>query len=64
MYKKLFVGIAIILSVIFSFSMCFANDGAKDAVNGVRNVVGDAEKAVEDAAKDVSNASKDATGAL
>lgn len=64
MYKKLFIGFAIIMSVIFSFSICFANDGAKDVVNDVRNVVGGAEKAVEDAGKDISNASKEATGAM
>lgn len=64
MYKKLFISIAIILSVIFSFGICLANDGLQNAANGVRNVVGNAENAVEGAAKDISNASKNATGAM
>lgn len=67
MNKKFLISIAIILSVIFSFTICFANDdgnGLKDAADGVRNVVGGAENAIEDAAKNVSNASKDATNGI
>lgn len=64
MYKKLLTISSIIIIAIFSFSTCFANNGLKDAADGVRNVVGGAENAVEDAARDISNASKDATGKM
>lgn len=64
MYKKLLISFGILLAIIFSFSVCLANNDLQKAADGVRNVVGDAENAVEGAARDVSNASKDATGDL
>lgn len=64
MHKKLLIGIALILSLILSFSVCFANDELQKAANSVRDAVGGAENAVEDAAKGVSNASKDATNSI
>lgn len=62
MYRKLLISAVILLAIVFSFNICFANNGLQDAADGVRNVVGDAENAVENAARDISNASKDATG--
>ena len=64
MNKKLAIVLSILIAAIFSFNVCFANDMANDAVEGVRNVVGGAENAVEDAAKDVTNAAKDATNSV
>lgn len=67
MNKKFFVSLVIIISVIFSFTICFANDngsGLGEAANGVRNFVGGVENTVENAAKDVSNTSKDITGGM
>lgn len=64
MYKKLLTSIAILIIGIFSFTVCFANNGLEDVANDVRNVVGGAENAVEDAAKDISNTSKDITGGI
>ncbi len=64
MNKKLAIVLSILIVAIFSFSVCFANDMANDAVEGVRNVVGGAENAVEDAAKDVTNAAKAATNSV
>lgn len=65
MKKKYFVSFTIVLSLIFSFSICLANnDGLGTAVNDVRNFVGGAEDTVENAAKDISNTSKSATGTL
>lgn len=64
MYKKLLITLGILTSIIFSFTICLANDAGtmvKDAANGVRNVVGGAENTVENAAKDISNTSKNAT---
>ncbi len=63
MYKKLLISFSILIAMILSFTVCFANDNhmLENAANGVRNVVGSAENAVEDAAKDVSNTSKEAT---
>ena len=64
MNKKLAIVLSILIVAIFSFRVCFANDMANDAVEGVRNVVGGAENAVEDAAKDVTNAAKAATNSV
>lgn len=64
MNKKIGISIAIIISMIFSFTVCFANDGGnmvQDAANGVRNVVGGAENTVEDAAKGVTDGAKNIT---
>ena len=61
MYRKLFISWAILLTIIFSFSICFATDVLQDAANGVRDVVGGAENAVEGAVNDITNASKNAT---
>ena len=62
MYKKLLISFSILIAMILSFTVCFANNNMlENAANGVRNVVGGAENAVEDAAKDVSNTSKEAT---
>ena len=65
MYKRVLLILVLLASVIFSFSVCFANDNmAQDAVDGVRNVVNGAENAVENAAGDISNASKSATNSV
>ena len=61
MNKKLIIGMALVLGIILSFTVCFANDELQKAADSVRNVVGGAENAVEDAARGVSNAAKDAT---
>ena len=65
MYKKLFISFVLFAAIIFSFSVCFANnagDMIKDAGNNVRNVVGGVENTIEDAARGVSNTSKNITG--
>lgn len=64
MNRKFFVSLAILLFIIFSFSICLATDGSGigTAANDVRNFVGGVEDTVENAAMDVSNASKGATG--
>lgn len=65
MNKKLLFSLVIAVFAIFSFSICFANDGNTGlgiAANNVRNFVGGVEDTVENAALDVSNASKDVTG--
>lgn len=65
MYKKLFISVVILTAIIFSFSVCFANDAGnmlQDAGDNVRNVVGGVENTIEDAARGVSNTSRDFTG--
>ncbi len=63
MKKKAIVSLVLTLSVIFSFTFCFAaNNGFTEATNGVRNFVGGVENTVENAAMDVSNTSKNITG--
>ena len=63
MYKKLLISTALLISIIFSFSVCFANNNnmGQDAVDGVRSVVGGAENAIEGAVNGVSNATRDMT---
>ena len=64
MYKKLFISVILLVAIIFSFSVCFANDAGnmlKDAGNNVRNAVGGVENTIEDAARDFSNTSKNVT---
>ena len=58
MHKKLFISFAILISLIFSFTICFANDGGnmvKDAADNVRNAVGGVENTVENVANNVGN---------
>lgn len=62
MNKKISIALGILLSIIFAFTVCFANDGLEKAANDVRNVVGGVENTVENAAKDVSNTTRDMTG--
>ena len=65
MKRKYLISFTIALCLVFSFSVCFANnDGLGTAANDVRNFVGGVENTVENAARDVSNTSKDATGTL
>ena len=65
MSKKIFVGLFIIISLVFSYTFVFAADGVvNNAADGVRNMVGGAENAVEDAAKGISGASKNITGEM
>ena len=69
MNKKFFISLGITLSIIFSFTFCFATDNGPgsalgNTANNVRNVVGGVENTVENAARDVSNTSKDATGSV
>lgn len=65
MNKKIFVSLVVAVFAIFSFSICFANDGntvLNTATNDIRNFVGGVENTVENAALDISNTSKDVTG--
>lgn len=65
MYKKLFISLVILATIILSLSACFANnagDMLKDAGDNVRNAVGGVENTIEDAARGVSNTSRDFTG--
>ena len=65
MYKKLFISLVILATIILSLSACFANnagDMLKDAGDNVRNAVGGVENTIEDAARGVSNTSKNITG--
>ena len=64
MKKKFFISMALIVSFIFSFSVCFAADGLEKAADDVWNVVGGVENTVENAAMDVSNVSKNATSSM
>ena len=62
MSKKILFSLFIIISLVFSYTVVFAADGAlNNAADSVRNVVGGAENAMENAARNISGASKDAT---
>ena len=71
MHKKVLIGLILALSVIFTFSICYATDENQSVTNGIRNVVGGAENVMEDAAKgagdaakNVGNAVRDGAGAI
>ena len=59
MQKKLFFALAIIISIIFSFSICFAADMLTDATNAVKDTVTNAGNAVEDTMQNAGNAVQD-----
>ncbi len=62
MQKKLYAIFAIIVAIIFSFSVCFAaEDVLKDATNTVRNAVNNTENAVEGAMHNAGEAIHDST---
>ena len=62
MQKKLYAIFAIIVAIIFSFSLCFAaEDVLKDATNTVRNAVNNTEDAVEGAMHNAGEAIHDST---
>ena len=58
MNKKFFVSISIILSIIFSFTFCLANDGnmLDDAANGARSIINGTENAVKNVVNGTENA--------
>lgn len=65
MNKKIYVSFAILLSIMFSITFCFATsntDGLGNTVNDVRNFVGGVENTVENAALDITDTSKNITG--
>ncbi len=63
MKKKVFIIFAIIIGIIFSFSVCFAADEhpLKDAANTVRDAVNNTEDAVEGAMHNAGDAIKNST---
>lgn len=62
MKKKLFITFAIIIAIVFSFSVCFAaEDIIKDTTDTVRDAVNNTEGAVEGAMHNVGNAIQDST---
>jgi len=65
MNKKIFASLAVIISIVFSFSICFANTNESalgNVTNGIRNFVGGTENTMENVASDVSNTSRNMTG--
>ena len=60
MQKKLFFLFAIIISIIFSFSVCFAADMVTDATNAVKDTVTNAGNAIEDTMQNAGNAAQGA----
>lgn len=56
MQKKLFAIFAIMVAIVFSFSVCFAADMLTDATNAVRDTVTNAGNAVEDTMQNAGNA--------
>ena len=62
MQKKLSAIFAIIIAIVFSFSVCFAADDLlKDATNTVRDAVNNTEDAVEGAMHNAGDAIQDST---
>ncbi len=61
MQKKLLITFAIIVSIIFSFSVCFATDTLTDASNTVKDTMNNAGNAVKETMENAGNAIKDST---
>ena len=68
MYKKLLISFSLIITFIFSCTICFANNMINEttnmmqnAGNNIRNAVDNAGNTIEDTARNISGASKDAT---
>ena len=61
MNKKLLIGLITTLVLVFSSSLCFANDALNDATHGAQNVVGGAENAIKDTMNGVTDATKNMT---
>ena len=55
MQKKLFITFAIIVSIVFSFSVCFATDMLTDATNAVKDTMNNAGNAVKDTMNNAGN---------
>ena len=64
MHKKIITGVVLALAIIFTFTVCFAEDGNTGFVNGVRNVMGGAENAMNNAAQGIGNAAQNAGNAI
>lgn len=61
MQKKLLITFAIIVSIIFSFSICFATDAVTDVSNAVKDTMNNAGNAVKGTMENAGNAIKDST---
>lgn len=61
MNKKLLIGLMTAIILVFSSSLCFANDALNDAAHGAQNVVGGAENAIKDTVNGAANMTKDMT---
>lgn len=64
MYKKLLVSSVLLLTIIFSFSICLANNEMQNLSDGVRNVVEGTQNTLENVGQGISNTSKDITGSM
>lgn len=56
MSKKLFISLAILVSIILFFTTCFAANEVKDAMNSVGNTLTNVKDGVENTMKDAGNA--------
>ena len=62
MSKKLLISTVLLLTIVFSFNICFAANEMQDLTNGVRNVVDGAQNTLENVGQGISNTSKEITG--
>lgn len=61
MHKKVLIGLVVAMSLIFSFTICYAEDNKNETGE---NMVNNAENTVEDAGKNVGNMVKGATNSI
>lgn len=61
MNKKFFIGLSILLSIVFCSSLCFASNMVNEAEKGVQNVAGGAENAIKGAVEGAGNVTKNIT---
>lgn len=59
MKKKISLMLVILISIVFSFSMCFANDMTNDASKAMENTMNDAENTIGGAVNSIGNTLND-----
>lgn len=64
MYKKLLISSILLLTIIFTFNICLANNEMQNLGNGARNAVEGAGNTLENIGQGISNTSKDITGSM
>lgn len=64
MHKKILIGLVLALTLVFSFTFCYAESEMQKASDSAKNFISGAENAVEGAVQDAGNMIKGATNSV